>query len=41
LKDWRRSARVAVHNVNLPAHVNMCETVIIDNIWPRCVGSHF
>ena len=43
VEGCRRSAStgIAVNNVNLPAHIGMCETVIVDNIRPCGIRSDF
>jgi len=35
------STCIAINYVNLPAHIGMCETVIVDNIRPCGIGSDF
>ena len=35
------STGIAVNYVNLPAHIGMRETVIVDNIRPCGIGSDF
>jgi hypothetical protein len=38
---WSASTCIAVNYMNLPAHIGVCETVIVDNIRPCGIGSDF
>lgn len=31
--------RETIHNVDFPTHVCLCKGVVINSVWPTCVGS--